>query len=76
MSIAATPQPSPPFDDELIDKALDQDKSFTFDCRRIKKDLTKILETVVAFADSEGETIALGLENPDKFKGRERALGI
>lgn len=76
MSTAITPQPLPPFDDDLIDKALDRDESFTFDCKRIKKDLTKILETVVAFANSEGGTIALGLEDPDKAKGRNRVFGI
>jgi len=76
MSTAITPQPLPPFDDDLIDKALDRDESFTFDCKRIKKDLMKILETVVAFANSEGGTIALGLEDPDKAKGRDRVFGI
>ena len=76
MSTAITSHPSPPFDDELIDKALDREESFTFDCKRIKKDLTKILETVVAFTNSEGGTIALGLEDPDKAKGRDRVFGV
>lgn len=76
MTIPITPPPVPPFDDELIDMALDRAESFTFDCKRIKKDLTKILETVVAFANSEGGTIALGLEDPDKAKGRDRVYGI
>ena len=68
--------PTPPFDDALIDKALAEDESYTFDCKRIKKDLTKILETVVAFANSDGGTIALGLEDPDKAVGRDRVFGI
>ncbi|HEY8504364.1 MAG TPA: RNA-binding domain-containing protein, partial [Gemmataceae bacterium] len=66
----------PPFDDDLIDQALEREESFTFDCKRIKKDLTKILETIVAFANSEGGTIALGLEDPDKASGRDRVYGI
>src|SRR5579885_2991778 len=76
MTTAMTTQSSPPFDDDLINQALDREESFTFDCKRIKKDLTKILETVVAFANSEGGTIALGLEDPDKAKGRDRIFGI
>ena len=42
----------------------------TFDCKRLKDRLTKILETVVAFANSDGGVIALGLEDPDKAQGR------
>lgn len=67
---------SPPFDDELIDGALAREESFGFDCKRVKKDLTKILETIVAFANSEGGTIALGLEDPAKAVGRDRVFGI
>lgn len=76
MSSAPPPSSFPPFDDDLIDKALAQEESFRFDCKRVKKDLTKILETVVAFANSEGGTIALGLEDPDKAKGRDRVIGV
>lgn len=67
---------SPPLDDALIDRFLLQPESFRFDCKRIRKDLTSVLETVVAFANSEGGTIALGLEDPDKGSGRERVYGI
>jgi ATP-dependent DNA helicase RecG len=76
MSSALTPPPSPPFDDVLVEKALEREESYTFDCKRIKKDLTKIIETVIAFANSEGGTIALGLEDPDKASGRDRVFGI
>lgn len=76
MSSATLPPSPPPFDDELVDRALAQEESFRFDCKRVKKDLTKILETVVAFANSEGGTIALGLEDPDKAKGRARVIGV
>ena len=60
----------------LINQALSREESYTFDCKRIKKDLNKLLETIVAFANSDGGTIALGLENPDKAKGRDRVFGI
>jgi hypothetical protein len=66
----------PPLDDELIDKALAEDESYTFDCKRIKKDLAKILETIIAFANTEGGTVALGLEDADKARGRDRVFGI
>jgi ATP-dependent DNA helicase RecG len=68
--------PKPPFDDALIGKALAEEEFYTFDCKRIRKDLTRILETVIAFANSDGGTIALGLEDPDKADGRDRVFGI
>ena len=75
MSTATTPQP-PPLDDALVDKALLEEESYTFDCKRLKDRLTKVLETVVAFANSDGGVIALGLEDPDKAQGRDRVYGI
>lgn len=57
-------------------QALAQEESFRFDCKRVKKDLTKILETVVAFANSKVGTTALGLGDPDKAKGRDRVIGV
>ena len=66
----------PPFDDALIDRFLAEPESFRFDCKRLRRDLVSVLETVIAFANSEGGTIALGLEDPDKGKGRDRIYGI
>ena len=68
--------PTPPFDDALVDKVLIEAESYTFDCKRLKDRLAKILETVVAFANSDGGMIALGLEDPDKAQGRDRVYGI
>ncbi|MFO0891705.1 MAG: ATP-binding protein [Isosphaeraceae bacterium] len=76
MSDALTPPPSPAFDDDYVTQALEYDESYTFDCKRIKGKLDSVLETVVAFANSEGGTIALGLEDPDKASGRDRVFGI
>jgi ATP-dependent DNA helicase RecG len=67
---------TPPIDDALIDEALDREESYYFDCKRLKEKLAKVLETVVAFANSDGGTIALGLEDPDKGVGRDRVYGI
>jgi len=76
MSTPTPSQPTPPFDDALIDKALLEEESYTFDCKRLKGKLDKILETIVAFANSDGGVIALGLEDPDKGQGRDRVYGI
>ena len=75
MSTTTAPQP-PPFNDALVDKALLEEESYTFDCKRFKDKLTKVLETVVAFANRDGGVIALGLEDPDKGQGRDRVYGI
>lgn len=69
--------PQPPFDDALIDEVLAIGESYAFECKRLAGDkLNRVLETVVAFANSEGGMIALGLEDPDKAKGRDRIYGI
>lgn len=46
-----------------------------FDCKRVGK-VDKLLETCVAFANTDGGIIALGLEDPDKAVGRDRVYGI
>ena len=69
------PQPSPPFDQELVDSFLDVPESFNFDCKRLGKQTT-VLETVVAFANTDGGTIGIGLEDPSKGKGSDRIYGI
>src|SRR5712691_2660492 len=65
----------PAKDDALIDLLLDRAESRTFECKRIGK-IDKLLEPVVAFANSDGGVIVLGLEDPDKGKGRDRVYGI
>ncbi len=62
---------SPPLDDSLVDSLLSRPESITFDCKRLGK-LDKVLEMVVAFANTRGGVIALGLEDPDKGHGRDR----
>ncbi len=65
----------PPKDDVLIERLLLRPESSNFECKRIGK-IDKLLESVVAFANSEGGIIALGLEDPDKAEGRDRVYGI
>lgn len=67
--------PQPPFDDELIETFLQFPEGYGFDCKRLGK-LDRVIETVVAFANADGGTIALGLEDPDKADGRARVYGI
>lgn len=66
---------NPPFDDSLVDSLLSRPESLTFDCKRLGK-LDKILEAVVAFANTQGGVIALGFEDPDKAQGRDPVYGI
>lgn len=66
---------NPVVDENLVDDLLTRSESLTFDCKRLGK-LDKILETVVAFANSSGGVIALGFEDPDKGQGRDRVYGI
>lgn len=65
----------PPNDDALVGDLLAKPESLTFDCKRLGK-LDKILETIVAFANTQGGVVALGLEDPDKAAGRARVIGI
>lgn len=65
----------PPLDDDLIEKFLGIPEGYSFDCKRLGK-LDRVLETVIAFANADGGTIAIGLEDPEKAKGRDRVYGI
>lgn len=65
----------PDQDDDLVDRLLAREESKNFECKRIGK-VDKLLESVVAFANSSGGVLALGLEDPDKANGRDRVYGI
>ena len=62
-------------DDELVDRLLARRESRTFDCKRVRG-VAKILDCVVAFANTGGGTVAVGLEDPDKAAGRDRVFGL
>jgi ATP-dependent DNA helicase RecG len=68
----ATP---PPKQDEFVARLLERVESFTFECKRVGK-VDKLLESVVAFANSEGGVIALGVEDPDRAQGTARLYGV
>ncbi len=65
----------PVAEDAFVDQLLLLPESFTFECKRIGK-VDKLLESVVAFANSEGGVIAIGLDDPNRNNGRDRVYGI
>lgn len=71
----ASPVP-PELDDQLVDRLLSRPESYTFDCKRMIGKVDKLLETVVAFANSDGGLIALGLEDAAKATARDRVYGL
>ena len=67
----------PPFDDELVRQLLAQKESLFFEAKRVAGEkLTKALQTIVAFANTDGGFLVLGLEDEAKAKGRNRVYGI
>lgn len=62
--------------DDFVDQLLGLPESYKYDCKRVIGRIDKLLETVIAFANSDGGTIAVGLEDPDKGTGRDRVYGL
>ena len=63
-------------DQEILQIFLDTQEWQTFECKRAAIEPAKLLETVVAFANTEGGYIVIGLEDPLKADGLKRLLGI
>lgn len=63
-------------DKELIESILTIREWHSFDCKRAKIKPQKLLETAVAFANTDGGMIAIGLEDPKKAKNDARLIGI
>ena len=60
----------------LTDLLLDTREWQTFDCKRALIKPTKIIETICAFANSDGGKLVVGLEDPDKALRKDRLIGI
>jgi len=66
-----------PNDDAFVEQLLAVEESTVFETKRVAGDkLTRVLESIVAFANTEGGFLVLGLEDEDKAKGRDRIYGI
>lgn len=63
-------------DKEIIQLFLDRREWQSFECKRAAVQPHKLLETVVAFANTDGGFIVVGLEDPSKAHGEKRLIGI
>ncbi len=63
-------------DDEIVKIFLDTNEWSAFECKRAAVDPSKLLETVVAFANTDGGFIVIGLEDEKKAEGEKRLIGI
>lgn len=63
-------------DQEIVKIFLDTQEWQTFECKRVAIEPAKLLETVVAFANTDGGYIVVGMEDPAKAQGEKRLLGI
>lgn len=61
----------------VIAHILDRDESARFETKRVSgKMVGKALETICAFANTQGGTLALGVEDVAKAKGADRLYGL
>ena len=66
-----------PTAERLADQLVTKRESTVFETKRVSgKMVGKALETVCAFANTDGGILALGVEDFDKAKGRARLIGI
>ena len=63
-------------DKEIIKLFLEMQEWQSFECKRAAIDPSKLLETAIAFANTEGGFIVIGLEDPAKAQGEKRLIGI
>lgn len=63
-------------DNETVEALLQAWEWETLECKRANIDPSKLLNTVVAFANTSGGHIVIGLEDPKKGIGSQRLYGI
>lgn len=63
-------------DKEIVQLFLDTKEWHKFECKRAAVQPLKLLETVVAFANTEGGYLVIGLEDARKADGLKRLIGI
>lgn len=62
--------------DIRVDTALRLTEDESFEVKRVAGKLSTALETVIAFANHQGGTLVLGIEDSKKANGRDRVYGI
>ena len=68
-------QPAP--DPSVLTSLLTRPESHTFEVKRLKGgELSRCLQSLAAFANSDGGLLVLGLEDPGKAFGSERLYGV
>ncbi len=68
---------APPVNDPFVDSLLAIEEGSRFETKRIGGEkLTRALESVSAFANTDGGTLILGFEDAGKSIGRKRVIGI
>jgi ATP-dependent DNA helicase RecG len=73
-----TAPPTPPgasLDDDLIGRLLELPESEEVEFKRVG-DNTRKLQSIVAFANTRGGLLVLGIEDPERADGRDRVHGI
>jgi ATP-dependent DNA helicase RecG len=63
-------------DDELIEQVLSVPESRRFETKRVGGKHDRKLETILAFANTEGGVLVLGVEDSDKATARDRLFGV
>ncbi len=63
-------------DEEIVKLFLDSEEWQTFEAKRAMVQPARLLECVVAFANTDGGYIVVGLEDKLKAKGTQRLIGI
>jgi ATP-dependent DNA helicase RecG len=74
-AVSETLPEGPPVDDELAEQIVANEESRTLEFKRVGN-VAKQLETIVAFANTEGGFLVLGVEDEKKARGRDRLYGV
>ena len=75
MTVTGLGPVTPPFDDKFVDDLLRMSESQQFEVKRVAGEkLTRALETVVAFANTDGGFLVLGIEDEKKAHGTRQSL--
>lgn len=63
-------------DSQLIDRLLSVPEGPAIEFKRASADNASKLKTIVAFMNTEGGLLVIGMEDPEKAKGRDRVFGV